>query len=235
MLVSGVIVDKPARLVAAGEPIELRRRSPFVSRGGHKLAYALDHFDVHVGGRRCLDAGASTGGFTDCLLQRGAAEVVAVDVGRGQLASSLRGDARVRVLEGVNARYLTTDAVGGAVELATADLSFISLRLVAPALRGVLVAGGEGVFLIKPQFEAERREIARGGVVREPSVHRRVLEDVVESLAAEDLGALGVVASPLRGPAGNVEFLGHFAAGGEHGLEDAAITEAVETAGATGR
>lgn len=226
VLVSGTLADRPSRLVDAAEPIHLAGPPPrFVSRGGDKLDAALERFGVEVAGRRALDAGASTGGFTDCLLQRGAARVVAVDVGRGQLAWSLRTDPRVQILEGTNVRSLTPDDIGGPVEVAVADLSFISLRVVAPALAGVLApapvspgAGGvpvspEAVFLVKPQFEAGRAEVGRGGIVSDPAVHRRVLVTVSDALAAAGLIMVDVMASPLRGAAGNVEFLGHFRPG----------------------
>ncbi len=216
VLVSGTLADRPSRLVDAGEPIHLAGPPPrFVSRGGDKLDAALERFGVEVAGRRALDAGASTGGFTDCLLQRGAARVVAVDVGRGQLAWSLRTDPRVQVLEGTNVRSLTPDDIGGPVEVAVADLSFISLGVVAPALGGILAAGvsSEAVFLVKPQFEAGRAEVGRGGIVSDPAVHRRVLATVSDALASAGLIMVAVMASPLRGATGNVEFLGHFRPG----------------------
>ncbi|MDQ3944667.1 MAG: TlyA family RNA methyltransferase [Actinomycetota bacterium] len=239
VLVSGALADRPSRLVDTGEPIHLAGPPPrFVSRGGEKLDAALERFGIDVAGRRALDAGASTGGFTDCLLQRGAARVVAVDVGHGQLAWSLRTDPRVLVLDGVNVRGLTPDDIGGHVDLAVADLSFISLRTVAPALAGVLAVDpgawgvpvdSEAVFLVKPQFEAGRGEVGRGGIVSDPAVHRRVLHQVSTALAAEGLTMVGVMASPLRGASGNVEFLGHFrpAAGEGVSLDDleAAVAE----------
>lgn len=211
VLVSGALADRPSRLVDAGEPIQLAGPPPrFVSRGGNKLDAALAYFGIDVAGRSALDAGASTGGFTDCLLQRGAARVVAVDVGHGQLAWSLRTDPRVVVLEGMNVRHLTTTDIGGPVDVVVADLAFISLRLVAPALAGVLAPDSEAVFLVKPQFEAGRSEVGRGGIVSDPAVHRQVLARVSAALAAEGLMMVGVMASPLRGASGNVEFLGHF-------------------------
>jgi 23S rRNA (cytidine1920-2'-O)/16S rRNA (cytidine1409-2'-O)-methyltransferase len=231
VLVSGTLADRPSRLVDTGEPIHLAGPPPrFVSRGGDKLDAALERFGIGVAGRRALDAGASTGGFTDCLLQRGAAKVVAVDVGRGQLAWSLRTDPRVEVLEGTNVRGLTPDDIGGPVDVAVADLSFISLRVVAPALAGVLAGeDAEAVFLVKPQFEAGRREVGRGGIVSDPAVHRSVLTTVSDALAAAGLIMVGVMASPLRGATGNVEFLGHFrpAAGSGVGPEEieAAVAE----------
>ncbi len=213
VLVKGAPATKAAHLVGAGEPIELQGPpARFVGRGGVKLDAALDAFSVAAAGRRCLDAGASTGGFTDCLLQRGASEVVAVDVGYGQLHERLRGDPRVTNLERTNIRSLVPERIGGSCSLVVADLSFISLRVVLPALVGLLDAdpGSELVLLVKPQFEAGRREASRGkGVVRAPEVWRRVLDEVVA--AGEESGAvmMGVMVSPITGADGNVEFLVH--------------------------
>jgi 23S rRNA (cytidine1920-2'-O)/16S rRNA (cytidine1409-2'-O)-methyltransferase len=205
--VDGRPADKPSTLVDPAAPVELvpsERR--FVSRGGDKLDAALDRFGVDPASRRCLDAGASTGGFTDCLLQRGAAHVVAVDVGYGQLAWSLRTDERVTVLERTNVRQLMSAHVPYAPDLVVADLSFISLRDAVPALAGVAREGAEFVLLVKPQFEADPADVERRGVVRDPEVWRRVIVAVGE--ACSDSGVLpdSVMASPLRGPAGNVEF-----------------------------
>jgi 23S rRNA (cytidine1920-2'-O)/16S rRNA (cytidine1409-2'-O)-methyltransferase len=222
VLVSGSPADRAGRLVDAGEPIHLEGPAArFVSRGGEKLDAALERFAVPVAGRRGLDVGASTGGFTDCLLQRGAAHVVAVDVGQGQLAWSLRSDPRVTVRERCNARFLTLEDTGGPVDLVVGDLSFISLRLVAPALARVADAGGPGVspevkaaeavLLIKPQFEAGREHVGRGGIVSDPAVHLEVLGRVADELAPSGLVMVGVMPSPIRGASGNVEFLGHFA------------------------
>jgi len=212
VLVSGARADRAGRLVSPDEPVHLEAPpSRYVSRGGEKLAAALDRFTVDVTGRRALDAGSSTGGFTDCLLQRGAASVLAVDVGTGQLAWSLRNDPRVTVRERCNVRHLTPADVGEPVDLLVADLSFISLRLVAPALAGVARDGAEAVFLIKPQFEAGRDQVRRGGLVTDPAVHRTVLEDVTAALASSaGMTAVAVMPSPLRGAKGNIEFLGHF-------------------------
>ncbi len=197
-------VDEHEAIVLTGDPPR------FVSRGGEKLDAALDRFAVDVRGARALDAGASTGGFTDCLLQRGAATVVAVDVGRGQLDWSLRQDARVVLLERTNLRGLELQEIGGdACAVAVADLSFISLTLVAPALARLTTPAAELVLLVKPQFEAGRARVSRGGIVRDPEVHRAVLEDVVHGLAEAGLGVCGAMPSPLRGAAGNVEFLFH--------------------------
>jgi 23S rRNA (cytidine1920-2'-O)/16S rRNA (cytidine1409-2'-O)-methyltransferase len=233
VLVSGTRADRPGRLVSPDEPVHLEAPpTRFVSRGGEKLDAALDRFGVDVAGRRALDAGASTGGFTDCLLQRGAASVLAVDVGTGQLAWSLRNDARVTVKERCNARYLTPTDVGEPVDVVVADLSFISLRLVAPALAGVAADGADAVFLIKPQFEAGRGQVRRGGLVTDPAVHRTVLDDVTAALAGDGLTPVGVMPSPLRGASGNLEFLGHFRVRdpGAVPLDPAALAAAVDEA-----
>src|SRR5438105_8917373 len=233
VLVSGARADRPGRLVSPDEPVHLEGPpSRFVSRGGEKLAAALDRFAVDVAGLRALDAGASTGGFTDCLLQRGAVAVVAVDVGIGQLAWSLRNDPRVTVRERCNVRRLTPADVGGVpVELVVADLSFISLQLVAPALAGVARNGADAVLLIKPQFEAGRGQVRRGGLVTDPAVHRSVLEQVTAALAGAGLVPLAVMPSPLRGASGNIEFLGHFQVRGrDPSLGSEALAVAVEEA-----
>jgi 23S rRNA (cytidine1920-2'-O)/16S rRNA (cytidine1409-2'-O)-methyltransferase len=208
VVVAGSPAERAARLVDPAEPIHVNGDPPqFVSRGGHKLAAALDRFDVMADGRRALDAGASTGGFTDCLLQAGAAHVVAVDVGRGQLAWSLRGDARVTVLERTNVRGLDADAIGGPVDLAVADLSFISLLTVAPALVRCTSEDAVLILLVKPQFEAGRARVGKGGVVRDPAVHRDVLHEIGDGLCERGLFARDAMVSPLRGADGNVEFL----------------------------
>jgi 23S rRNA (cytidine1920-2'-O)/16S rRNA (cytidine1409-2'-O)-methyltransferase len=208
--VAGSPTQAPARLVGVGEPIQLTGAPPrYVSRGGEKLAAALERFAVEVRGRRALDAGASTGGFTDCLLQAGAAHVDAVDVGRGQLAWSLRDDPRVTVRERTNVRSLEPDLLGGAVDLTVADLSFISLLTVAPALARCTRPDGDLVLLVKPQFEAGRARVGKGGIVRDPDVHRAVLHEVRDGLRDAGLHVIGVMPSPLRGADGNVEFLVH--------------------------
>lgn len=218
VLVSGVLAEKAGRLVAPGEPVVLLGPpSPFVGRGGHKLDAALTRFRIVVAGRRALDAGASTGGFTDCLLQRGAAHVYAVDVGHGQLHPSLRDDPRVSVLEHTNARTLTlaqlrvADRAYEPCPLVVADLSFISLRSVVPALTGPVSApDADLVLLVKPQFEAGRAAVSRGkGVVRDPAVWLGALVGVASALDDAGTGIMGVMASPLTGHAGNVEFLAH--------------------------
>jgi 23S rRNA (cytidine1920-2'-O)/16S rRNA (cytidine1409-2'-O)-methyltransferase len=211
VLVNGSIADKPARLVDPGDAVVLQGPPPrFVSRGGEKLAAALDEFDVGVTGRRVLDAGASTGGFTDCLLQYGAAHVVAVDVGHGQLHPRIRNDQRVTVLERFHVRDLTVEAIGGAVDLVVADLSFISIIRVLPRLLAVGGPGCEFVLLVKPQFEAGKAEVDRGsGVIRDPLIHQRVRDEVAAALVALECDVLGWIDSPITGAQGNREFLVH--------------------------
>ena len=206
--VAGQIKDKPGQSVAGDCQLELLERMPYVSRGGVKLAAALDHFSIDPAGSVCLDVGASTGGFTDCLLQHGAARVWAVDVGHGQLDWTLRKDSRVVVQEGVNARYLNPDDYPERFDLATCDASFISATLLLPAIVPLLRGNGRMVILVKPQFEASRDEVGRGGIVRDPEVHRSACERV--RAAAEALGFRGgVIESPILGAEGNREFLLH--------------------------
>jgi 23S rRNA (cytidine1920-2'-O)/16S rRNA (cytidine1409-2'-O)-methyltransferase len=218
--VNGQVVLKPGQKVAATAEVVIARPAPFVSRGGEKLAAALDAFPIAVEGRVCADVGASTGGFTDCLLQRGAARVYAVDVGKGQLHWKLRNDPRVVVMEETNARYVAH--LPEPVTLVTVDVSFISLRVILPVVRGWFPENarsgskeqGEVVALIKPQFEAGRREAARGrGVIRDPAVHRRALSEVLNFAQLNGYGVRGLVRSPVRGPKGNVEFLAWLVAG----------------------
>jgi 23S rRNA (cytidine1920-2'-O)/16S rRNA (cytidine1409-2'-O)-methyltransferase len=180
---------------------------PYVSRGGPKLAAALDAFQVTVAGLSCADVGASTGGFTDCLLKRGATRVYAIDVGYGQLAWKLRQDERVVVMERTNARYL--EALPEPIALVTIDASFISLRLLLPAVVGWLAPVADIIPLIKPQFEAERQLVGKGGVVRDPTVHHQVLQKVAAYATGEGLAIQGLIRSPISGPAGNIEFLMH--------------------------
>jgi 23S rRNA (cytidine1920-2'-O)/16S rRNA (cytidine1409-2'-O)-methyltransferase len=181
---------------------------PWVSRGGVKLAHALDHFAFDPGGRVCLDVGASTGGFTDVLLERGAAKVYAVDVGRGQLDWRLRQDARVIVLEGVNARYLTSDHVPEEIGFVVCDASFIGLETVLPAALALAAPGARLVALIKPQFEVGRGRVGKGGVVSDPTLHAEVCDRVSNWLGAiEGWRVIGVTESPIQGPKGNREFL----------------------------
>ncbi len=201
----GRLDRKAGDLVDPGVPLEVAAPLPYVSRGGEKLAGALDAFGVDPRGLVCLDAGASTGGFTDALLQRGAARVHAVDVGRGQLAAALAADPRVVVHDRVNARHLEPAVLGEPAALAVVDVSFISLGLVLGPIAACLEPGGHIVALVKPQFEAGRGDVP-GGVVRDPAVHRIVLERVVEKARALGLRPLDLCASPLLGPAGNREF-----------------------------
>jgi 23S rRNA (cytidine1920-2'-O)/16S rRNA (cytidine1409-2'-O)-methyltransferase len=209
--VGGAPALKPARLVAPHEAVEVAGTPPrYVSRAGDKLAAALDHFGLDVSGLRALDAGASTGGFTDCLLQRGVAGVVAVDVGYGQLHERLRADPRVEVRERRNVRDLGAGDLGPPFRLVVADLSFISLRTVLPNLVAVAAPGADLVLLVKPQFEAGRREASQGrGVIRDPEVWRRVLDEVAGAVRALGGAIMGVMVSPIRGAEGNVEFLLH--------------------------
>jgi len=202
--VNGRPVTKAGTRVPVDAHVSVRRPLPYVSRGGLKLAAALERFGVDPAGRVAADVGASTGGFTDVLLTRGAVRVYAIDVGYGQLAWKLRQDPRVVVMERTNARHL--EALPEPVDLVTVDASFISLRLLLPAVRKWLRPEGEVIALVKPQFEAGREEVGRGGVVRDPAVHRRVLRELVAWARARAWRVLGLTASPLRGPAGNVEF-----------------------------
>jgi 23S rRNA (cytidine1920-2'-O)/16S rRNA (cytidine1409-2'-O)-methyltransferase len=211
VMVDGVVVTKAGTRVPDGAEIALIEPDhPYVSRGALKLEAALDRFGVDPEGLDCLDVGASTGGFTDLLLQRGAHRVVALDVGRGQLDWRLRQDERVTVLEGVNARHLGPDDLPFAVDLACVDVSFISLRLVVPAVLPHLRGGATLICLVKPQFEAGRHQVASGGVVRDDEVRRRVIDDTVTALAELGLELVGVVESPVRGPKGNLEELAVF-------------------------
>ena len=208
VLVNGIPATKPATQVDAETSIVLQgNRDDFVSRGGHKLAGALDAFvDVKVEGRICLDAGASTGGFTDVLLRRGAKKVIAVDVGYGQLAWELRTNEKVTILDRTNIRHLTGDQVGVPVELVVADLSFISLSLVLPALAAVSRSDADFVLMVKPQFEVGREKLGAGGVVRDPELRKSAVMEVAQSAYDVGLGTMGIAASPLPGPAGNVEY-----------------------------
>jgi 23S rRNA (cytidine1920-2'-O)/16S rRNA (cytidine1409-2'-O)-methyltransferase len=209
VLVDGSFADKPARMVDGGQAIVfVNPPPPFVSRAGVKLDGALDLFAVDPTGRSCLDAGSSTGGFTDCLLQRGAARVVAVDVGTNQLHERIRADERVQVLEQTDVRSLGPDDFESLFDLIVGDLSFISLRLVLPSLGSLLADGGQMVLLIKPQFEAGRVEAARGkGIISDPEIWRRTLEEVLSAAAEVGLTALGLAPSAIRGSQGNVEFV----------------------------
>jgi 23S rRNA (cytidine1920-2'-O)/16S rRNA (cytidine1409-2'-O)-methyltransferase len=201
-------IDKAGQALAADAPLEVRGKNhPWVSRGGVKLAHALEHFGWDVTGAVALDVGASTGGFTDVLLQRGAAKVFAVDVGTNQLVWSLRQDPRVVVHERTNARYLTDAIVNEPVDIITCDASFIALAKVLDTALEFAGPGGRLIALIKPQFEAERGEIGKGGVVRDSAVHERVCAGVADWLRSRGWRVEGVIRSPITGPEGNVEFL----------------------------
>jgi len=201
------VLDKPGMQVAVTTQLRVSSSLPYASRGGYKLAAALDAFALDVGGQIVADVGASTGGFTDCLLQRGASRVYAVDVGYGQLAWRLQQDPRVVVMDRTNARYLLN--LPEVVDLVVIDVSFISLKLIVPVARGWLRPGGQIVALVKPQFEVGRGNVGKGGVVRDPAMHRAVLEEMVDWAQAEGIGLRGLIRSPVTGPAGNVEFLAH--------------------------
>ncbi|MBN1935605.1 MAG: TlyA family RNA methyltransferase [Anaerolineae bacterium] len=203
--VNGQPVTKPGALVLADSEVKIAERLPYVSRGGLKLAAALDAFAVDVGELIAADVGASTGGFTDCLLQRGIARVYAIDVGYGQLAWPLRQDERVVVMERTNARYL--ESLPEPIDLATIDASFISLTLLLPCVRDWLKQDGQVIALIKPQFEAGKDQVGKGGVVRDRRVHREVLERILTWCSENGLPPQGLIRSPITGPAGNVEFL----------------------------
>ncbi len=211
VLVANTLADKPARLVDAGEPVRvLGPPARFVGRGGDKLAAALERFDLPTQGIRALDAGASTGGFTDALLQAGASSVVAVDVGRAQLHERLRADPRVDSREQTDIRSVRPDDVGGPVDVVVADLSFISLRAVLDVLLELTAPAGHLVLLVKPQFEAGRAEVSRGrGVIRDPEVWRRVLDEAEVAIRAAGAAIMEAMVSPLRGAEGNAEFLLH--------------------------
>jgi 23S rRNA (cytidine1920-2'-O)/16S rRNA (cytidine1409-2'-O)-methyltransferase len=212
--VRGVPATKTTTLVGADEPLAVAGADrPFVSRGGEKLSAALAGFEVDPSDRDAFDAGASTGGFTDCLLQRGARHVIAVDVGYGQLAWGLRTDPRVTVMDRTNVRDLVADALPFRPSLVTADLSFVSLALTLAPLVRVASSSADLVLLIKPQFEAGRDEVEPGGVVRDPDVWRRAIERVAEAARAAGAGPVAAMASPITGPAGNVEFFLHARAG----------------------
>ena len=233
------ILDKPGHVVPDDISLELQAPARFVSRGGEKLAGALGVFPIAVQGRICLDGGISTGGFSDCLLQRGAARIYGVDVGYGQLAWKLRSDPRVVLRERTNLRHLAAkDLYGEAAEradLAVADVSFISLTLVLPALRRLVMEQAEAVLLIKPQFEVGRERVGRGGVVRDAAAHRQAIARVIGAAAEHGWGGTGLVGSPLTGPAGNHEYLLWLRPQPQTGLADDQIAEEVARTLAGGR
>lgn len=206
--VDGQKEDKAGTKVAVTAKLEVKgNQMKYVSRGGYKLEKAMDVFGIRLDGKICLDIGASTGGFTDCMLQNGASKVYAIDVGYGQFAWKLRNDERVVCLEKTNVRYVTHEQVPDEGDFASIDVSFISLTKVLPAVLGVLGEKGQLVCLIKPQFEAGREKVGKKGVVRDSSVHREVIEMIVEYVRTQGLGILGLDFSPIKGPEGNIEYL----------------------------
>ena len=233
VFVNGQRVDKAGASIAEGAQIEVRGKAiPYVSRGGLKLEKAMKVFPVRLDGKICADIGASTGGFSDCMLQNGAAKVYAVDTGYGKLDWKIRSDPRVVALERTNARYLTHEQVPDELDFASVDVSFISLRLILPALRGVLKEDGSVVCLVKPQFEAGRDKVGKKGVVRDPKVHLEVLEHFLEHAREADFTVRDMTYSPIKGPEGNIEYLGYLTVGaGEDWSGDlkALVAESHET------
>lgn len=230
--VNGQKADKPGMPVKADAKIEVRGAAcPYVSRGGFKLEKALRVFPVSAEGKTCIDCGASTGGFTDVLLKNGAKKVYAVDVGYGQLAWSLRSDARVVTMERTNARSLTPEMFADMMDMAVMDLSFISVRLVLPAVRELLAEGGQVLCLIKPQFEAGREDVGKKGVVRDASVHERVLREFLEAEPELGYTVMGLDYSPVRGPEGNIEYLAYL----KKGAHEAPILDAAAVVAASHR
>ena len=214
VFVKGQRVDKPGTAVPNDAQIEVRGSAlKYVSRGGLKLEKAMASFPVALEGAVCADIGASTGGFTDCMLQNGASKVYAVDVGYGQLAWKLREDPRVVCMERTNARYLTHEQIPEELDFASVDVSFISLKLILPPLCGLLREGGHVACLVKPQFEAGKEKVGKKGVVRDPAVHLEVLEHFLEHAKDSGFTVLGVTYSPIRGPEGNIEYLGYLEKG----------------------
>ncbi len=211
VFVNGQKAVKASQLIAVDAELEVRgQECPYVSRGGWKLEKALDEFELQLEGKRCLDLGSSTGGFTDLMLQRGAASVTSVDVGKGQLHWKLRQDPRVDVREKTNARYLKPEDFPAPFDFLTGDLSFIGLGLILPAAFALATEAATAVYLIKPQFEAGPRQVGKGGVVRDPAVHREVLVRVLEQDYGQGFCPTGLLASPIKGPAGNIEYLARF-------------------------
>lgn len=222
VFVNGQRADKPGTPVAPDAEIQVRGEAlPFVSRGGFKLDKALKVFPVDPTGKVCIDCGASTGGFTDVLLQHGAAKVYAVDVGYGQLAWKLRNDSRVINLERTNLRYITKEQIPDPIELAVMDVSFISIKLVLPAVKELLLPGADIICLIKPQFEAGREEVGKKGVVRDSNVHCEVIHNILDFAPEIGLSVQGLDYSPIKGPEGNIEYICHL----KNGQFDAASVD----------
>ena len=219
-IMSGIVyvddrkVDKAGFPVGEQAKVEIRGKTmPYVSRGGLKLEKAMQSFPIDLNGAVAMDCGASTGGFSDCMLQNGAAKVYAVDVGYGQLDWKIRSDPRVVCLERTNARYLTQEQIPEPLDFFSVDVSFISLNLILPALRPLMKEGGQAVCLVKPQFEAGKEKVGKKGVVRDPAVHLEVLEHFLEHAANADFTVKDITFSPIRGPEGNIEYLGYLQAG----------------------
>ena len=227
--VDGQKADKPGISYEETVQIEVRGETcPYVSRGGLKLEKALRDFGVKPDGYVCSDSGASTGGFTDCLLQQGASKVFAIDVGYGQLDWKIRSDPRVVVMERTNIRFVTPEDLGEPLDLSVIDVSFISLKIVLPAIKALLKPTGQVLCLIKPQFEAGREKVGKKGVVREPETHKEVLDNFVALAKELKFTILGLTFSPVKGPEGNIEFLGHLTLADKEGIEP--DTQAVVTA-----
>lgn len=231
--ISGKKIPKPSFIIPDDTPahaVNIEKKLPFVSRGGLKLESALIAFHLEVAGFCVLDIGASTGGFTDCLLRYGVDFVYALDVGHGQLAPSLAADPRVENIEGCNARYMAPSLFSRHIDMAVTDISFISQKLIYGAVRGLLDDGAPFVSLIKPQFEAGRENIGKGGIVKDPRVHERVIRDIRESALASGLAMRGICPSPIAGGDGNREYTALFIAGGEASISDGNIENTVKKA-----
>ncbi len=231
--ISGKKIPKPSFIIPDDTPahaVNIEKKLPFVSRGGLKLESALIAFHLEVAGFCVLDIGASTGGFTDCLLRYGVDFVYALDVGHGQLAPSLAADPRVENIEGCNARYMAPSLFSRHIDMAVTDISFISQKLIYGAVRGLLDDGAPFVSLIKPQFEAGRENIGKGGIVKDPRVHERVIRDIRESALASGLAMRGICPSPIAGGDGNREYTALFIAGGEASISDGDIENTVKKA-----
>lgn len=231
--ISGKKIPKPSFIIPDDTPahaVNIEKKLPFVSRGGLKLESSLIAFHLEVAGFCVLDIGASTGGFTDCLLRYGADFVYALDVGHGQLAPSLAADPRVENIEGCNARYMAPSLFSRHIDMAVTDISFISQKLIYDAVRGLLDDGAPFVSLIKPQFEAGRENIGKGGIVKDPRVHERVIRDIRESALASGLAMRGICPSPIAGGDGNREYTALFIAGGEASISDGDIENTVKKA-----
>lgn len=231
--ISGKKIPKPSFIIPDDTPahaVNIEKKLPFVSRGGLKLESALIAFHLDVAGFCVLDIGASTGGFTDCLLRYGADFVYALDVGHGQLAPSLAADPRVENIEGCNARYMAPSLFSRHIDMAVTDISFISQKLIYGAVRGLLDDGAPFISLIKPQFEAGRENIGKGGIVKDPRVHERVIRDIRESALASGLAMRGICPSPIAGGDGNREYTALFIAGGEASISDGDIENTVKKA-----